>query len=109
MGIDSQGVLHFPSIGADAAEFIATKTNLYGIGVDTVSLDANPPYLAHSILSQKFMYNIENLADLSSIPFTGAHAVVLPTKLSEASGAPVRVVALVPRRDPSPLRDHLIF
>lgn len=98
MGFDPQGTRHFPTIGADAAEFIATERNLFGIGLDTASLDANIPALAHLILAEKSMYNIESLADLSGIPFTGAHAIVLPMKIRGASGAPVRVVAILPER-----------
>lgn len=96
MGTDSEGVNHFPCIGVDAAEFIAKERNLFGIGLDVASLDANPPFDAHSILAEKSLYNIENLADMSRIPFTGAHAIVLPAKMSGSSGAPVRVVAILP-------------
>lgn len=98
MGFDSQRTRHFPSIGADAATFIAKERNLFGLGVDTASVDANSPLVAHTILAKKLMYNLENLADLSLIPFTGAHAIVLPMKIRAGSGAPVRVVAILPSR-----------
>src|SRR5436853_597286 len=41
-------------------------------------------------------YQLENLADLSELPETGAFLIVAPIKLEGGSGGPVRVFALLP-------------
>ncbi|CAN7998811.1 unnamed protein product, partial [Ixodes hexagonus] len=42
------------------------------------------------------MYNLENLADMRCIPATGGHVNAMPMKIPGASGAPVRVVVVLP-------------
>jgi kynurenine formamidase len=42
------------------------------------------------------LYQLENLADLSELPETGAFLIVAPIKLEGGSGGPVRVFALLP-------------
>lgn len=68
------------------------------MGIDTGSVDIDAPHLTHIILSKKMMYNLENLADLHAVPFTGAHALVMPMKISISGGAPARVVVVVPKK-----------
>jgi kynurenine formamidase len=45
--------------------------------------------LAHSI------YHLENVANLGSVPATGALIMVAPMKLEGGSGSPVRLLAMV--------------
>ena len=42
------------------------------------------------------LYHLENLADMSELPETGAFLIVAPIKLEDGSGGPVRVFALLP-------------
>ncbi|CAN8027031.1 unnamed protein product [Ixodes persulcatus] len=96
LGYDSRGRRHFPSISPNAARHLVEQRQVYGVGLDTPSLDAPGQTVTHVILSARNIYNLENLADLSLLPNTGAHGVVLPMKIDGASGASVRVVAILP-------------
>lgn len=92
-------VLHFPSFGVEAARLLATERRVALLGVDSPSTDIGsaPSFAVHAILGQANVPALENLADLSSLPATGATLLALPIKTAGGSGGPVRVVALVPR------------
>ncbi|XP_037502822.2 isatin hydrolase [Rhipicephalus sanguineus] len=96
MGIDGNGVKHFPAIQPEAASFLATQRNVYGVGVDTPSIDAAHDDAAHRAVSAANIFILENLVGLEKLPPRGARAIVLPLKMDGASGSPVRVVALAP-------------
>ncbi|KAH7953725.1 hypothetical protein HPB49_011738 [Dermacentor silvarum] len=96
MGLDENGDRHFPSLGAEAATFLTTERSPYAIGVDAASLDHYPETSVHLILAVASVYSIENMADLSLVPATGALGIVLPMRIPGASGAPTRVVATIP-------------
>jgi isatin hydrolase len=42
------------------------------------------------------LYQLENLADLTELPETGAFLVVAPIKLEGGTGGPARVFAILP-------------
>jgi kynurenine formamidase len=42
------------------------------------------------------VYGLENLMNLGRLPATGATIIALPMKIAGGSGAPVRVIALLP-------------
>ncbi|MBL8959054.1 MAG: cyclase family protein [Gemmatimonadetes bacterium] len=92
-------VLHFPSFGVEAARLLATDRGAALLGVDAPSTDigAAPSFAVHAILGAANVPALENLADLSALPATGATLLALPIKTTGGSGGPVRVVALVPR------------
>jgi kynurenine formamidase len=93
---DAAGRMHFPGFSADAVKLlIARKVN--GIGCDTLSVDygASEDFAVHHLALGAGLYQIENLADLSGVPETGAFLIVAPIKLEGGSGGPVRVFALV--------------
>lgn len=96
MGIDGNGVKHFPAMQPEAASFLATQRNVYGVGVDTPSIDAAHDDAAHRAVSAANIFILENLVSLEKLPPRGARAIVLPLKMDGASGSPVRVVALAP-------------
>lgn len=96
MGIDENGVKHFPAIHPEAASFLATHRSVYGVGVDTPSIDAAHDDAAHRAVSAANIFILENLVGLEKLPPKGARAIVLPLKMDGASGSPVRVVALTP-------------
>lgn len=96
MGIEADGTKHFPAIAPEAASFLATERSVFGVGVDTPSVDAAEDTTSHRVLSAVNAFILENLAAVDRLPFRGAYAIVLPLKLDGASGSPVRVVALVP-------------
>jgi len=89
--------LHFPGLSAEAARLLADR-KVALVGIDTASLDHGPSkdLAAHRVLAQAGVAGLENLDDLERLPTRGATVLALPMKIAGGSGAPVRVVALVP-------------
>jgi kynurenine formamidase len=94
---DAQGKMHFPGFSVEAAKLLIER-KVSGLGCDTLSVDfgASEQYLVHHLSLGAGLYHLENLADLSKLPETGAFLVVAPIKLEGGSGGPVRVFALLP-------------
>lgn len=89
--------LHFPSFGKDAAELLVKERRVAAIGVDTASIDHGPSkdFVVHQIAAGANVPGFENLANLESVPETGAWIIALPMKIAGGSGGPLRVVALL--------------
>jgi kynurenine formamidase len=101
LGTDQPGDtanLHFPGVSKEAAEFLTRNRKIYGVGIDTASLDYGPSrdFATHRILNEAGVYGLENVASLEKVPATGARIIALPMKIKGGSGAPVRIVALLP-------------
>jgi kynurenine formamidase len=101
MGDDRPGEtsnLHFPSYGAEAARYLVEQRKVGAIGVDTASIDHGPSkdFIVHQIANGANVPGLENVANLEEVPETGAWLIALPMKIAGGSGAPVRIVALVP-------------
>jgi kynurenine formamidase len=94
---DAKGKMHFPGFSAEAAKLLVER-RVSGLGCDTLSIDygASSDYAVHHLALGVDLYHLENLADLSELPETGAFLVVAPIKLEGGSGGPVRVFALLP-------------
>uniref|UniRef100_A0A131XR63 Putative conserved secreted protein n=1 Tax=Ixodes ricinus TaxID=34613 RepID=A0A131XR63_IXORI len=92
---DADGVFHYPAIGPDAATYLVQGGRAYGIAMDSVSADVGGP-VSHNILLRAQLYIVENLSGLEKIPATGARAIIQPMKIDGASGAPVRVLVILP-------------
>ena len=90
--------LHFPGISREAAELLATKRKIDGIGIDTASLDHGPSkdFIAHQILNGANIYGLENVANLEKLPAVGATLIALPMKIKGGTGGPTRIIALLP-------------
>jgi len=93
---DAQGRMHFPGFSVDAAKLLVGR-KVSGLGCDTLSIDygASADFAVHHLALGSGLYHLENLADLSALPETGAFLVVAPIKLEGGSGGPVRVFALL--------------
>ncbi len=94
---DAQGKMHFPGFSPEAAKLLIGR-KVSGLGCDTLSIDygASSDYSVHHLALGAGLYHLENLADLSELPETGAFLIVAPIKLEGGSGGPVRVFALLP-------------
>ena len=90
--------LHFPGLHPDAAEWIVGKRDVKAVGIDTASIDFGQStlYRSHQTLYARDVPALENLASLDRLPPTGSLLIALPMKIGGGSGAPVRVVAVVP-------------
>jgi kynurenine formamidase len=91
-----RSVLHFPSFGVESARALVTR-GVAMLGVDSPSTDVGsaPGFAVHGVLGAANVPALENLADLSALPRTGALLLALPIKTRGGSGGPVRVVALI--------------
>jgi kynurenine formamidase len=50
----------------------------------------------HRILNGADIYGLENVANAGMLPAAGATLIALPMKIAEGSGAPVRIIAILP-------------
>jgi kynurenine formamidase len=91
--------LHFPGLHPDAARWILANRPIRAVGIDTASIDFGQStlYESHRALYERNIPAFENLASLERLPATGAHIVALPMKIKGGSGAPLRVIAILPR------------
>jgi kynurenine formamidase len=94
---DGQGKMHFPGFSAGAAKLLIER-KVSGLGCDTMSIDygASGDFAVHHLALGAGLYHLENLADLSEMPESGAFLIAAPIKLEGGSGGPVRVFALLP-------------
>lgn len=94
---DAQGKMHFPGFSAGAVRLLLER-KVSGLGCDTMSIDygASGDFEVHHLALGAGLYHLENLADLSEVPETGAFLIVAPIKLEGGSGGPVRVFAVLP-------------
>lgn len=90
--------LTFPGIHPDAARFLVNERHIKAVGLDTPSIDYGGSSLfeTHQILFEHNIPGLENVANLNLLPETGALVIALPMKIKGGSGAPVRIVALLP-------------
>jgi len=91
--------LHFPGLHPDAAKWIVENRRVKMLGIDTASIDYGQSklYETHRMLYSHDVPALENLASLDRLPPTGALLIALPMKIGGGSGAPVRVVAVIPK------------
>ena len=94
---DAQGKMHFPGFSVEAAKLLIDR-KVSGLGCDTLSIDygASADFPVHHLALGAGLYHLENLADLSGLPESGAFLIVAPIKLEGGSGGAVRVFALLP-------------
>ncbi len=90
--------LHFPGLHAAAAEWLVNERAVDAVGIDTPSIDQgqSTTFDAHQILFGANIPAFENVANLDRLPATGAFVIALPMKIAGGSGAPLRIVAVVP-------------
>jgi kynurenine formamidase len=102
-GTDLQGDeavanLRFPGLDPDAAQWLADKRSINAIGLDTPSIDRGQSvyFKAHRILCAAEITIYENVANLEQLPESGSFVIALPMKIKGGSGAPLRIIAMLP-------------
>jgi len=84
-----------PGLSVSAAKYLTSKKiNLVGIDSPSIDLGNEKKFSVHQILSKNNILIVENLANLTKIPGNYFKLVVLPLKLKDATGSPVRAIAL---------------
>jgi kynurenine formamidase len=90
--------LSFPGFSPEAAEFLVSRRDIKGIGLDTPSIDCgrSKDFMVHRIMFAADKLALENIARLDQLPEKGATLFVIPMLIKEGTGAPARVFALLP-------------
>ncbi len=85
-----------PGLSVSAAKYLASKKiNLVGIDSPSIDLGKDSKFSVHQTFAKKGILIVENLANLEKIKSSKFHLVVLPLKLKNATGSPVRAIAFV--------------
>lgn len=90
--------LSFPGFSAEVAEFLVTRRNIKGIGLDTPSIDhgKSKDFQVHRICFAANKLAIENIAALDKLLAKGAMLYVIPMLIKDGTGSPARIFALLP-------------
>ena len=83
-----------PGLALSAATYLAQKkVNLVGIDSPSIDLGKDESFSVHHVLSKNNILIVENLANLNKIKSKEFDFTILPLKLKDATGSPVRAVA----------------
>lgn len=95
VGEDGQ-TMHFPGFHVEAAEMLMEETGTRGIAVDTLSLDhgPSPDFAVHYAWLPSGRWGLEGVANLETLPVSGAMLIVGAPKVKGGSGGPARVFAM---------------
>ena len=95
--LSSDGTPHFPGYTLEAVRFLVEARGIVGIGIDSPSTDGgnSTNFSVHRYCAEHSVYHLENVANITRVPESGAVAVVTPLKLEKGTGAPVRLLALL--------------
>ncbi len=104
VGADAVNELHFPGLHPDAAKWLIENRKINAIGLDTPSIDFGQSkfFECHRILCNNDILAFENVSNLNKLPTTGIFVIALPMKIQGGSGAPLRIVALIPENISGP-------
>jgi kynurenine formamidase len=93
---DKKGIMRFPGVHVDVAEFLVKEREISGIAVDTLSLDhgSSEDFAFHSAWLSSGRWGIECMANLNSVPERGAHVFIGAPKVAGGTGGLTRIVAL---------------
>lgn len=94
---------HFAGFSDQAAQFLTDERDISGAGTDALSVDpgGNKRLTVHRIFHGAQKFHLENLTGLERVPARGAFLMAFPIPIANGSGAPVRAVALLARKNPS--------
>ena len=99
---DAEGQ-HTPGPDAEVVQFLINERNVIGFGTEAIGTDAGqgyhqrPPYPCHYYMHGNNKYGLQCLKNLDKLPPTGAVIICPPLKISQGSGSPLRVLALIQR------------
>jgi kynurenine formamidase len=90
--------LRFPGLDPAAADWLATRRRIRSVGIDTASIDhgQTQTYPTHQRLFRDGVPALENVAAMDELPADGFTVIALPMKIGGGSGAPCRIVAVLP-------------
>jgi arylformamidase len=84
-----------PGLSVAAAKYlIEKKVGLVGIDSPNIDMGKDSKFKVHHVLLKRGVLILENLCNLEKIPISNFRLIVLPLKLKNATGSPVRAVAI---------------
>ena len=86
---------HSPGLSEDAAEYLIDK-RVNAVCIDSPSIDRGSDinFPVHKLLLSKDILIVENICNLSKIDNQNFTLIMMPLKLSGASGSPIRAIAI---------------
>lgn len=96
-GDEAISELHFPGISPELASWIVAERSIKSFGIDTPSMDygQSTDFLVHRIMLGQNISGFENVNLSMELPAKGLYVVAMPMKISQGSGAPLRIMASV--------------
>lgn len=83
-----------PGLDSSSAKYLVSKkVNMIGIDSPSIDIGKDDSFNVHNIFSQNNILIVENLTNLNKIPTKEFNFTVLPLKLKDATGSPVRAIA----------------
>lgn len=97
LGDEAIPQLHFPGISPELAQWIVDNRKIKSFGIDTPSMDygQSKDFRVHQILLGRNIPGFENVNLSMDLPEKGLYVVAMPMKISQGSGAPLRIMASV--------------
>jgi kynurenine formamidase len=84
-----------PGLSQSAATYLVSKEiNLVGIDSPSIDLEKDKTFGVHKILAKNNILIVESLSNLNKIHSKQFDFVILPLKLEDATGSPVRALAI---------------
>jgi arylformamidase len=84
-----------PGLSESAAKYLVSKEiNLVGIDSPSIDLGINRTFIVHKILAKNNILIVENLTNLNKISSKQFDFIILPLKLKNTTGSPVRAIAI---------------
>ena len=84
-----------PGLSESAATYLVSKKiNLVGIDSPSIDLGTNHTFGVHKILAKNNVLIVENLSNLNKISSKQFEFIILPLKLQDSTGSPVRAIAI---------------
>jgi kynurenine formamidase len=95
---DNSGGMHFPGFGSEATQFLLSKREIAGVGIDTHGVDSGQDitFATNHLVLEKPRIVLENLTNLDQLPAVGTTLIIGILRLKGGSGSPVAVLGLVP-------------
>jgi len=93
----AEGAMASTGFSPATARMLAEQRNVKGIAVDSMTIDAGrnvPDYPVHRYWLSTGRWGIEGVANLKAVPPAGAVLIVGAAPVADATGFPVRVIAL---------------
>lgn len=95
------GRLASPGISPDASDFLIDHRNVKGVAIDAMSIDQSHfgvSYPVHQQWLRSGRWGIEGLTNLNEVPAAGALIFVGAAPIKDATGLPIRTIAMFERK-----------